>query len=176
MKKYELVWRKIDGTLVNDVVDYTKKWLEKWPNGTITIGCDSQEHTNYIKYSVTLNMHMIDTNGIGRGGHIIIANVIDKDKNMKSDLFTKLWAEAELTVAAAQAFEGFDSKIIIHLDYNSDEKEYSNILYNSGLGFVKGMGYEVKGKPFAWASSHSADAFCKNKQGKKVKSETVKGK
>ena len=103
--KAELKWRKYDGTFIENISEYVQKWIEKWPDGEIMIGCDSQEHSRYIKYSVSINMHMIDPYGIGRGGHIVFANFIDHSKNIKSDLYSKLWTEAELSVAAADSLE-----------------------------------------------------------------------
>ena len=171
MEKHSLDWRKYDGTPIEDVTSYVKDWVTKWPNGEIMIGCDSQEHTKHIKYSVSINMHMVDKYGMGRGGHVIFANVIDRSKNMKSDLYSKLWTEAELSVQAAQELD-LDKKIklVIHLDYNSKEEKYSHVLYNAGIGYVKGMlGIEdVYGKPDAWAATHSSDAICKNKQAKGI--------
>lgn len=173
-QKLELNWKKYDATPILDVSAYLKEWVEKWPYGEIMIGCDSQEHATHIKYSVSINMHMIDEYGIGRGGHVVFANVIDHSKNTKNDLYTKLWAEAELSVQAAQEMdaENLGVRIVIHLDYNSKPEKYSNVLYSSGLGYVKGMfggSVEVYGKPEAWAASHTADSICKNKQAKGVK-------
>jgi predicted RNase H-related nuclease YkuK (DUF458 family) len=169
--KYKLAWYKYDGTRIDDVSLYVKEFMKKYPRGTVTIGCDSQEHSNYIKYSASISMHMIDQYGIGHGGHVIAANVIDKTKNAKSDFFTKLFAEAEISVQAAQELNLDQSiRIIIHLDYNSKKTELSNALYSTGLGYVKGMlpESEVYGKPDAWVASCAADAICKNKQAKKI--------
>lgn len=172
-KKLELIWKKYDGTPIEDVASYVHEWADKWPQGEIMIGCDSQEHSNHVKYSVTINMHMIDQYGIGHGGHVIFANVIDHSKNMKSDLYSKLWTEAELSVQAAQdmKYDEIENRLVIHLDYNSKSEKYSHVLYNSGLGYVKGMlGIDdVFGKPNAWAATHSADALCKNKQAKGIR-------
>jgi len=170
VKAHILNWKKYDGSTIENVSEYVQDWAAKWPKGEIMIGCDSQEHVDHVKYSVTINMHMIDQYGIGRGGHVIFANVIDKSKTLKTDMFTKLWMEAELSVQAAESLELNKSiKIIIHLDYNVKAEKYSHVLYNSGIGYVRGMGYEAYGKPHAWAATHSADALCKNKQAKGVK-------
>ncbi|NJO91333.1 MAG: hypothetical protein HC831_21985 [Chloroflexia bacterium] len=173
-KILELEWKKYDGTPILNVADYVKEWVEKWPDGEIMIGCDSQAHSRYIKYSISINMHMVDRYGGGHGGHVIFANVIDTSKSMKNDLYTKLWAEAEYSVRAAQDMdaENLGVRIVIHLDYNSNPEKYSNVLYNGGLGYVKGMfngNVEVFGKPDAWAASCSSDAICKNKQAKGIK-------
>lgn len=161
---YELVWKKYDGTLIKNVSDYVKNWTENHIYGSVTIGCDSQEHSKYIKYSVSICMHDVDESGIGHGAHVIFASFYDKDKNMKTNIYTKLWAEAEISVEAALQLKDCKMKIMVHLDYSSDENRYSNILYKAGIGYVKGMGFDALGKPHAWAATHVGDSLCKNKQ------------
>jgi len=160
-----LKFKKYDGTFIEDVTTYVERWVAQHPHCTITVGCDSQEHARFIKYSVTICLHDVDQYGIGHGAHVVYADHVDNNRNMKSDIYTKLWAEAELTIQAAKLLEEpalkWGRKITIHLDYNSSEKEYSNVLYAAGLGFVKGMGFEAHGKPFAWASTHVADKLCR---------------
>jgi len=160
--KDKLTFKKYDGTLIKDIHEYVKYWVEENPNGTVTIGCDSQEHSRYIKYAVTIVMHYRDATGQGHGGHVIYASFQDRTKNMKSDIYTKLWAEAEITLEAAKQIGNIGIKPVIHLDYNSVETEYSHVLYNAGIGYAKSMGYEAKGKPFAWAATHTADKIAKS--------------
>lgn len=161
--KNKLIFKKINETIIKDVNQYVKNWVTNHPYGEVTIGCDSQQHTSYIKYSTVIVMHTIDEFGIGHGAHVISSSIIDKSKNVKSDIYTKLWAEAEYTLQAAQMLDGCTKNIKIHLDYNSKESEYSNVLYAAGIGFIKGMGYEAEGKPHAWAATHVADDICKGK-------------
>lgn len=164
----KLVFKKIDGTVIHDVNQYVKDWIAKYPYTEVTIGCDSQAYARFVKYSVVIVMHIFheskekNPQRVGNGAHVISATVIDRNKTLKSDIYSKLWAEAMFTVQAAQMLDECTKNIQIHLDYNSKEGEYSNILYNSGIGFVKGMGYEAFGKPYAWAATHAADDLCKN--------------
>ncbi len=163
----KLIFKKIDGTVIKDVNQYVKDWMSKYPYAEVTIGCDSQAHAKYIKYSIVIVMHIFyeskeeNPNRVGNGAHVISADVIDRNRNLKSDLYSKLWAEAMYTVEAAQLIDKCTKNIVIHLDFNSNEDAYSNVLYASGLGYVKGMGYEAYGKPYAWASSHAADHLCR---------------
>ena len=161
-KKDKLVFRKYDGTLIKDVHAYVKYWVEDNPYGSVTIGCDSQEHSKYIKYAVTIVMHHRDEHGMGHGGHVIQCAFTDSSKTMKSDVYTKLWAETEITIEAAKLVGDVGMKPIIHLDYNSEESEYSHVLYNAGIGYANGMGYEAHGKPYAWAATHTADKIAKS--------------
>ena len=158
----KFLFKKYDGTPIKDVHEYVKFWVEENPYGTVTIGCDSQEHARYIKYAVTIVMHFKDATGTGHGGHAIYATFQDNTKNMKSDIYTKLWAEAEVTIDVAKLVGDIGVKPVIHLDYNSDETKYSHVLYNAGIGFCKGMGFEAVGKPDAWASSHCSDRIAKS--------------
>lgn len=158
---FELQFKKFNGELVNNVHDYVKAWVKENPYGSVTVGCDSQEHARYIKYAATIVMHRMDKYGVGHGGHVIYTSYIDETKTMKSDVYTKLWAETTVTVNVAKLIGDIGRKIKIHLDYNSDDTKYSNVLYNSGIGYAKGMGYEAEGKPFAWAATHTADKIAK---------------
>ncbi|MFW6377141.1 MAG: ribonuclease H-like YkuK family protein [bacterium] len=167
-KNTEFIFHKYDGTPISNVNEYVKKWYSENPNGDIIIGCDSQEHSNYIKYAITVIMHKIDEHGIGHGAHVIYSTIKDYSKAAKSDLYTKLWLETEYTVEAAKLFDDCVKKPVIHLDYNSKDSEYSNVHYQSGIGYARGMGFKAKGKPDAWGASHTADAICKTKNFIKV--------
>jgi uncharacterized protein len=166
MKK-NLIFKKSNGTIIEDVNQYVKDFISKYPYVEVTIGCDSQAHSRYIQYSVVIVMHVFyeskETNQkrIGNGAHVISATFIERDKNLKSDIYSKLWAEAVYTIEAAQMLDDCVKNVKIHLDYNSKEDEYSNVLYQAGIGYVKGMGYEAYGKPYAWAATHAADDLCR---------------
>ena len=161
-KHKNLIFRKFNGETIEDVGNYVKEWVKNHPYGTVTIGCDSQEYSKYVKYGVSILMHDIDKFGIGHGAHVIFSKVTDTSKTYKSDLYTKLWEEAELSVYTAQLIEDCGSPISIHLDYNSKETSYSNVLYNAGIGYVNGMGFKAFGKPFANVASTVSDLICRH--------------
>lgn len=158
----KMKFRKFDGSEVQDLNAYVRDWCAANPHGTVTVGCDSQEYARYIKYVITICMRYIDENGQGHGGHVIYCSLMDRDRNMKTDVYTKLWAECELTVRAATMIGDVGRKIRVHLDYNSDDTKYSNVLYSSGIGFASGMGFEAFGKPHSY-TCHTADMIAKNK-------------
>jgi len=159
--KEDLVFKKTDGTLIPDPLAYVTEWINRHPFCTVTIGCDSQEHSKFIKYSIVVCLHDVDESGIGHGAHVISVTIEDKTRNIKSDLYTKLWQEAELALQVAELLKDCGKAIKVHLDFNSDEKAYSNVLYNAGVGYVKASGFECEGKPTAWASTHMADKLCR---------------
>ena len=168
-----LIFKKVDGTVIQDVNKYVKEWALKNPYGTVTIGCDSQEFARYVKYAVVIVMHMKDQYDIGKGAHVINCTIFDKEIKAKrstvkisanfdtAKLYNKLWQEVELTVQAAQMLDGCNKKVKIHLDYNSDAHEMSNLLYASGIGYALSKGYEAFGKPDGICASIVADKFCR---------------
>ena len=172
--KQELTFRKFDGTKIDDVNQYVKNWAIENPYGEIIIGCDSQEHSRFVKYAIAIVMHFKDRWGGGHGAHVIKSILVDKAHRTPysarrggkngfdtSALQGKLWREVELTVQTAQMLQDCDKKIKIHVDYNSKEGTGSHILYAPGLGYAQGMGYEAEGKPYAWAATHVADSLCR---------------
>ncbi len=174
---HELVFRKFNGTLIEDVNQYVKNWSAENPYGQIIIGCDSQEHSRHVKYAIVIVMHFKDKWGGGHGAHVIKSILIDKKhktpkgtlkigKNGQktfdtSVLQSKLWKEVELTIEAAQLLEDCNKKIKIHVDYNSDENAASHILFASGIGYANSLGFEAEGKPWSWAATHVADKLCR---------------
>ncbi len=162
-----LIFKKIDDTIIDDVNQYVKDWIKQYPYGEVTIGCDSQTFPRYVRYSIAIVMHMFyeskqsNPDRMGHGAHVISALVIDRNKNLKTDTYGKLWAEATYTLQAAQMIDDCTKNIVIHLDYNSKEGEFSNVLYQSGIGLAKSYGYEAYGKPFSYAASHCADHLCR---------------
>ena len=53
-----------------------------------------------------------------------------------------------------------DVALEIHADINTDASFKSNVALKEAMGYIKGMGYEFKAKPNAFASSSCADKVC----------------
>jgi len=163
----KLIFKRLTGEVIENVEKYVKDWTKENPYGKVIIGCDSQMHGRRIKYSVAIVMHYIDRMGGGHGGHVIVADIWEKRKASSpiEEMPSKLWKEAEFTLAAAQMVDGndetFKKRIMLHLDYNVETKFKSNIMFASGLGYLQGMGYHAEGKPASWCATHTADHFCR---------------
>ena len=167
MEATKLIFKKVNGTLIDDVEKYVKDWTKENPHGAVIIGCDSQVHGRRVKYSVVVVMHYIDVMGVGHGGHVLVADIWEKRmaKSPLEEMPSKLWKEAEFVLIAAQMVDGgsemFKKRITLHLDYSDDAKNKSNMMFAAGLGYLTGMGYNAMGKPHAYVATHTADAFCR---------------
>ena len=171
MENEKFKFKKLDGTPISDVEKYVKNWLKEksvdYPYSTVTIGCDSQVHGRRVKYATVICMHFVDKMHVGHGAHVIIADLWEKRQGLSQvdEMPAKLWKEAEFVLAVAQMVDGndevFKKRITVHLDLNVEENSGSNMMYAAGVGMLRGMGYITEGKPFAWAATHTADAFCR---------------
>jgi hypothetical protein len=83
----------------------------------------------------------------------------------KIGLNEKLLSEVQKSIEVAYLInpllEKYGIKIEIHVDINSDPKWASHKSMAQALGYIKGMGYEYKFKPDAFASSFCADRYAK---------------
>jgi predicted RNase H-related nuclease YkuK (DUF458 family) len=51
--------------------------------------------------------------------------------------------------------------VICDLDLNPSKNHKSNMVYDAGVGTIKGNGFRVRTKPHAWVASCAADLLCK---------------
>jgi len=142
-----------NGKVIDDLFGYVKEWVEKHPISEIHIGCDSQEVSGKVNYVTAICLYQL-----GKGAHIIYKKERVPAIN---NMYTKLWPEVVKAVEAAEMLKDIGMRIVVHVDYNSDKTEKSNSLYESGLGYIKSMGFEATGKPNAWAASKCADNYCR---------------
>lgn len=83
-------FRKSDGEIIPDLIEYISGYLKNNPNITISVGCDSSVKSNSILYAVTI---MIYDHNITKGAHVIHYKTSIKGR---LDNFTRLYTEAEL--------------------------------------------------------------------------------
>ena len=149
---------------IGSVIDYINAYMSKNKDAKyeIYVGCDSQVNTNRTMYSVVIGIHTI-IDGIGRGVHIIHTREIDKKfGNSKGEIFTRLWKEVDKIVETALFLKdnGIDTKDIgTHVDANANERYASNMIYSSAIGYLNSLGFNVEGKPNAWAATYAAGKY-----------------
>ena len=152
-------FKQTNGKVIDDLFEYVKDWIEKYPNSEIFVGCDSQEVGDKINYVTTVCLYEI-----GHGVHVILKKEAEpkpQSTHPLANMHPKLWSEVVRSVEVAEHLKGIDKKITVHVDYNSKDSEKSNQLYEAGIGYAKSMGYDAVGKPHAWAASCAADNYCR---------------
>jgi hypothetical protein len=158
---YSLIERHI-GSFSKKIDDWFVNYFKTNPtNGSkpqLLVGTDSSYANGRTIFTVA-----IVVNTCGHGAEYIY-------KNFKVfrylPLFEKIYSEAHTSVLVASMLkqrghlEKF-SEIIVHVDANSDENAKSSQYYHSVIGMVKGSGFNVVGKPYAYAATSVADRHCK---------------
>lgn len=161
-KKYRLfqvtdssnLFKKADGTVINDLRSYIKDWVDKNPNSEIFVGCDSQDRTHKTKYATVIAMY-----NIGKGAHVITSTFM---VNTKLDRMTRLWEEVEKSIKVAKDIKEYvNVPISVHFDFNSEKDQVSNQLYDAAKGYTKSFGFDGYGKPESPAASYAADKQCR---------------
>lgn len=152
---------------VGDVAEYLKEYTKDKNHRIqykIYVGCDSQVGSKHTVYSVVVGIHKI-VDGIGRGVHIIHTREnSEKTDESRGGIFKRLWGEVERIVETALYLQekGFKvDDIGTHVDANVKKEHASNMIYDSAMGWLKSMGFDVKGKPEAWAATYAANRWCR---------------
>jgi predicted RNase H-related nuclease YkuK (DUF458 family) len=149
-------WKDLSNEKEIDLAEYVRQYLIEKPNTQLFIGTDSQSKGSKTYYALVVVLY-----NEKKGGKVLFTKFfvpVIKDK------WSKLWKEVELSldVAAILHDSGIRKSLLtIDLDYNTDEKYYSNTLLTSAVGFAKGMGYECRSKPDSPAASNVADMLVK---------------
>lgn len=138
-----------------DLIGYIQHHFEQYPEDKLYIGTDSQNMGNYTVYGIVLVLHRNN-----RGGHVLYTTIKLPRIN---DKHVRLWKEVEYSVELAEFLK--ESKVrkpeFIDVDFNADPKYASNTLLRSALGFIEGMGYTARAKPFSLVASYVADIVCR---------------
>ena len=138
---------KINGQSI-DSLDYTKNIIEKHPNVKIHIGTDSQTLNDNTRY-ITAIAYRFNKSGVH---YIYTKNNFPKIV----DKWERLWKETELSIEIAQILNNKEINIEIDMDYNSDERYYSNKLVSVAKGWANSLGFKVNIKPFNHIATSAA--------------------
>jgi predicted RNase H-related nuclease YkuK (DUF458 family) len=130
-----------------NLIEYVKQYLETYPSTELLLTTDSQNHNNYISYATVLVLYRKNV-----GGHILYKkekkarHIYGKESGKD---FLKLYLESQMTEEVADYINNNLNKKVdrIELDYNIDEKFYSNKVLIQTMGIFKSKGYNVCGKP-----------------------------
>jgi len=154
MRKFKLY----NGSEINDIYEYIKNYITKYPETKLVVGTDSEQHKKHTIY-VTVIGFIRPRKGV----HIVYKR--GKVKKIK-DLFSRLWNEIEYTRITADDIEkninkdSSTKKVTVHIDINNSLSGKSNIVHDSAVGYLKSLGYDVEIKPNSWAASKAADWLC----------------
>jgi len=144
-------FKKLTSSDAFDVAKYVRDYCElyKGQDLKLYLGCDSQNKLN-TTYATTLVFNIAST-----GCHVIYRKEVVP---LISDMWTRLWGEAERSVETALYLREHRIEIdTIDLDYNVDPKFKSNRVVTAAVGYVESLGFKARIKPDLLPAAYAAD-------------------
>lgn len=154
-------WRKLDGTrILLPIAEAVEKVIQKEQEAgnklRICVGTDSQvrgEDTTFATVIVFLRE--------GKGGYMYIETEHSRQPmGIKERMIYEVSKSVGVAYEIADLASLYGVALEVHADINTDTSFKSNVALKEAMGYIMGMGYEFKAKPYAFASSSCADKVC----------------
>ena len=154
-----LKWFTADGAPTNLVIiiQIARSYVEQ--NGKIYVGTDSFISKSKVTFASTICLHGADNS---RGGQYFFKKEILDPRQFLS-LRQRITHEVQNTINVAMyLYENGVSDIEVHLDISpATGNSKTSKMADSLTGYARGVGFECKTKPEAWAAATIADKHSK---------------
>ena len=119
----------------------------------VCIGSDSHVYGNEIQYATAIVFVRK-----GKGAFTFIRKQKEFQKiSIKERMLNEVNKSVEIAYRIFEILERYNVEMEVHADINTDPDFKSNIALKDAMGYILGMGYVFKAKPYAFASSNCAD-------------------
>jgi len=119
----------------------------------VSIGSDSHVYGNEIQYATAIVFVRK-----GKGAFTFIRKQKEFQKiSIKERMLNEVNKSVEIAYRIFEILEKYNVEMEVHADINTDPDFKSNIALKDAMGYILGMGYVFKAKPYAFASSNCAD-------------------
>ncbi|WP_299674550.1 ribonuclease H-like YkuK family protein [uncultured Tenacibaculum sp.] len=158
MKTVKQKWRNFSGkefdesitTIIEKAIVREQK---EGYNLKICVGSDSQAYKSHIEYATAIVVLRE-----GKGGFMFMRNLKGtKQISIKERMLKEVTMSVETAYAICNILDKYNVALEVHADINTDPKFQSNVALKDAMGYILGMGFEFKAKPYAFASSSCAD-------------------
>jgi uncharacterized protein len=152
------MWKKLNGeVLESNLLDKVEETiLLEQSLGyrlKICIGSDSIQKSGIIEYA-TVIVFLRE----GRGGFMYVNKEREYKKiGLKERMITEVSKSVTTAYMLCSILEKYNIELEVHADINTDPNFKSNVALKEAMGYIMGMGYQFKAKPYAFASSCCAD-------------------
>ena len=119
----------------------------------VCIGSDSHVYGNEIQYATAIVFVRK-----GKGAFTFIRKQKEFQKiSIKERMLNEVNKSVEIAYRIFEILERYNVEMEVHADIKTDPDFKSNIALKDAMGYILGMGYVFKAKPYAFASSNCAD-------------------
>ena len=153
-----LNWRRLNGQQIEqpllEVVERTIiKETEAGHKLKVCIGTDSQVKGKIVEFA-TVIVFLREK----RGGFMFISNYkFEKKMSIKERMILEVSHSVQVAYNLCDLLDLYKVELEVHADINTDPNFQSNVALKEAMGYILGMGFVFKAKPYAFASSSCAD-------------------
>jgi len=154
----DLSWRRLNGQQIEqpllEVVENTIiKETEAGHRLKVCIGTDSQVKGKVVEFA-TVIVFLREK----RGGFMFISNYkFEKTMSIKERMILEVSQSVQVAYSLCDLLDLYQVELEVHADINTDPNFQSNVALREAMGYILGMGFVFKAKPYAFASSSCAD-------------------
>ena len=151
-------WRRLNGTRIKQPVEeeVRQMLMKEKDNGydlKVCIGTDSQRKGGEIEFATVIVFIRK-----GKGGFMYIHNEMTKRKMaIKERMLEEVARSIDIAFRLCDLFIAFNVDMEVHADINTNPNFKSNDALKEAMGYIMGMGFVFKAKPYAFASSSCAN-------------------
>lgn len=151
-------WRRFDGTRIKmPIEDEVCRVLihekEAGHQLKVCIGTDSQVKRRETEFATVIVFIRK-----GKGGFMYIHHEITRQKmSIKQRMLTEVAKSIEVAYTLCGLFTRYGVDMEVHADINTNPNFKSNDALKEAMGFIMGMGFSFRAKPYAFASTSCAN-------------------
>src|SRR6187401_2968640 len=151
-------WRKLDGTRIkSSIEDEVRRVIVREKEAghylKVCIGTDSQIKSRETEFATVIVFIRK-----GKGGFMYIRNETSTQKmSVKQRMLLEVAKSIEVAYALCRLFTLYNVDMEVHADINTNPNFKSNDALKEAMGYIMGMGFAFRAKPYAFASSSCAN-------------------
>lgn len=151
-------WRRLGGMLIPEalpeaVEDAIIRERQSGNHLSLCIGTDSTVRGHTIEYATVIVFLRK-----GLGGYMYINTELEQGPiSIKERMMNEVTRSIGIAYQLSHVLEKYSIPVEIHADINAQPQHKSHQAYQDAMGYILGMGYIFKAKPFAFASTSCAN-------------------
>lgn len=145
--------RRIDQSIRQELIRLTSEARKAGDNIRVCIGTDSQVKGSSIRFATVIVFLRLGN------GAVVLAR--KQELRAKLSIKQRMLEEVNRSMAVAISLQPLlnelDIRFEVHADINTQPSFKSHDAFSEAIGYIQGMGFDFRAKPFAFASSSCAN-------------------
>ncbi len=154
----EQQWQRLDGTAIRRPIEEEVRSVLARETALghqlkVCIGTDSQVRAGSTAFATVIVFIRQ-----GKGGFMyVLSDNSRQTMSVKERMLTEVGKSIEVAYQLCGLFTSYSIDMEVHADINTNPNFKSNHALKDAMGYIMGMGFAFRAKPYAFASSCCAD-------------------